>query len=242
LNQTPTTSFTPAPSARPKYDLNGLFDPAHAHPDDAHSILMRLVPANSRVLELGCASGYLSGYLERAKNCRVTGVELDPTAGAIAAQRCTEFVAADLDDPNALASLSGSYNVLLAPAVLEHLKAPERLLQSARRWLDDGARVIVSLPNVAHWSSRLNLLRGRFDYTDYGLMDRTHLRFFTLRTGHALLTEAGYTVTDFDIAGSFLQNALSAAARGLKRPTPRPLWPGLLGYELIYVAVPTRRG
>lgn len=222
----------------PKYHLDSIFDPARAHPDDAHSVLMRLIPRDSRVLELGCASGYLSGYMERALGCRVTGLEFDPAATAIAAQRCSEVHTVDLDAPDALqaAQASAPYDVLLAAAVLEHLKYPERLLQQARALLKPGARVIVSLPNIAYWRLRLMLLAGRFDYTDYGVMDRTHLRLYTAKTGRALLAEQGYTVEALHIAGSGLQNALNALARRQRRPLPAPVLPGLFAYELIYMA------
>lgn len=225
-------------SEQPKYDLGGIFDPARAHPDDAHSLLMRLVPPNSRVLELGCATGYLSGYMESALGCRVTGLEFDAASADIARARASEVYTADRDAPKALdpARASAPYDVLFAAAVLEHLKDAPGLLRRVRPLLNAGARVIVSLPNIAHWSVRLNLLRGRFDYADYGIMDRTHLHFYTLRTGRALLEDNGYTVESFHITGSGLQNALNARARRRSQNPPRPILPGLLAYELIYVA------
>ena len=133
------------------------------------------------MLELGCASGYLSGYMEQKRGCRVTGLEADPVATAIAAQRCSEVYTVDLDAPDALdcARASAPYDVLFAAAVLEHLKYPERLLTTARELLKPDGRIIISLPNIAHWSIRLRLLRGHFDYEDYGVMDRTHLRLYT---------------------------------------------------------------
>src|SRR5437899_319183 len=120
---------------RPKYDLDGIFDPRKANPNDAHSILARLVPARSRVLELGCSSGYLSGYLEKEKGCEVTGVDIDPVAVQIAAGRCHASYARDLDDPQAMDGIEGSFDVLLAPAVLEHLKYPEKILLAAHKRL-----------------------------------------------------------------------------------------------------------
>lgn len=223
-----------------KYDLDGIFDPARAHPDDAHSALMRLIPPRSRVLELGCASGYLSGYMEQALDCRVTGLEFDADAAAVAATRCAQVFTVDLDAPGALerATDGAPYQVLLAAAVLEHLRQPERILREARGLLAADALVIVSVPNIAHWRSRLRLLLGRFDYDDYGIMDRTHLRFYTLRTGRALLEGQGYRVEQVSIAGSGLQNLLNALARRLRLRPLRPILPGLLAYELIYAARP----
>jgi 2-polyprenyl-3-methyl-5-hydroxy-6-metoxy-1,4-benzoquinol methylase len=222
----------------PKYHMQDIFNPARAHLDDAHSALMRLVPRGSRVLELGCASGYLSGYMEQMLSCRVTGLEADPNATAIASRRCSEVHTVDLDAADALdcARPSGPYDVLLAAAVLEHLKYADRLLQTAHSLLKPGALLIVSLPNVAHYSVRLRLLAGRFDYQDYGIMDKTHLRLYTLQTGRVLLEGAGYTVENVYVAGSGLQNLLNSLARRSKRPLPAPVLPNLLAYELIYVA------
>jgi O-antigen biosynthesis protein len=224
----------------PKYHLANIFDPQHTHPDDAHSILMRLIPRQSRVLELGCASGYLSGYMEQALGCRVTGLEIDPAATTIAATRCSEVHTVDLDlpDPLQVARASAPYDVMLAAAVFEHVKFPDRILQQARQLLKPDGIVIISLPNVAHWRLRLELLRGNFDYVDYGVMDRTHLHLYTVKTARNLLEEQGYKVERLHIAGSGIQNLLNGFARRLKRPYPQPVFPGLFGYELIYVARP----
>ena len=222
----------------PKYHMESIFDPERAHPDDAHSILMRLIPANSRVLELGCATGYLSGYMEQRLGCRVTGLEADAEAVRIASTRCTEAFVTDLDALDALdaASANAPYDVLLAAAVLEHLKYPERLLQQAKSLLKAQGIVIVSLPNIAHWTMRLQHLFGHFNYTQYGIMDQTHLHFYTARTGGKLLQQTGYQITHFAIAGSAVQNLMNAFSRRLKRPQPAPRLAGLLAYELIYVA------
>ena len=222
----------------PKYHLDGVFDPARGHPDDAHSALLRLIPPNSRVLELGCATGYLSGYMERVLGCTVTGLEYDAESVEIARTRCHAVYQVDLDAEDALnpARDDAPYDVLLAAAVLEHLKHPDRVLRAARELLRPGAMVIVSLPNVAHWGVRLKLLRGRFDYSDYGVMDQTHLHFYTLRSGRALVEGQGYYVEKLVIAGSGLQNALNTLARRARRPLPGPLLPGLLTYEMIYLA------
>ena len=147
-------------TANPKYHMDDIFNLETAHPDEAHSIIMREIPENSRVLELGSASGYLSGYMEQKLGCRVTGLEFDENATRIAAERTSEVYTVDLDAEDALtvANDSAPYDVFLAAAILEHLKYPERLLQNAREMLNDDALIIVSLPNVAYWQVRLKLL------------------------------------------------------------------------------------
>jgi O-antigen biosynthesis protein len=221
-----------------KYHLSDIFNPATAHPDESHSIQMRYVPQGAKVLELGCATGYMSGYLEQVLGCRVTGLEYDAAAAAIAAERCSEVHVVDLDEPDALsvAKVSAPYDLLYAANVLEHLKYPEQVLQEAYTLLKPNARLIIALPNIANWQFRLRLLRGIFDYEDYGVMDKTHLRLYTAKTGRQLLEAQGYVVDELQIAGSLLQHLLNQVARRFKRPLSKPILAGLFAYELIYVA------
>lgn len=223
---------------KPKYHLDDVFDPAQTNPNDAHAIQMRLIPPQSRVLELGCSSGYLSAYIEDSLGCRVTGLDFDPDAIAIAQTRVSEAHVADLDsdDPLRPAKASAPYDVLYVAGTLEHLKHPERVLQAAYELLEPGATVIISLPNVAHWSVRWRLLMGQFNYTDFGMMDRTHLYWYTIQTGYALLQDQGYVVDHHHVAGSLLQATLNNIARRFGRPLPKPILGGLLGYEMILVA------
>lgn len=230
-------------TTNPKYHMDDIFDIEKAHPDEAHSIIMRQIPGNSRVLELGSASGYLSGYMEQKLACRVTGLEFDPNATKIAAERTTEVHTVDLDAENVLdvAKNSAPYDVFLAAAILEHLKYPERLLQSARELLTDDALIIVSLPNIAYWQMRLMLLSGKFDYEDYGVMDRTHLKLYTRKTGQELLEQNGYQVINFETAGSMIQQIANRIARSRGNTSAPQILPGLFAYELIYFARPKTR-
>jgi methionine biosynthesis protein MetW len=220
----------------PKYNTS-IFNPQSVHPDDAHSILMRAIPAQKAVLELGCATGYLSAYMTQTLGCKVIGLEYDADSVTIARDRCEAAYVTDLDADNALenASKHAPYDVVLAAAVLEHLKFPERLLNNLKPLLNPNALVIVSLPNIAHWSMRLQLLSGNFNYTDYGIMDRTHCRLYTLKTGRELLEQQGYRVEDMTVSGSGLQNLLNQWGRKNGRKFPLVL-PNLFGYELIYFA------
>ena len=163
--------------------------------DNSHAQQLRAVPRGARVLELGCATGYLSRLLRDELGCRVVGVELDEAAAEHARAFCERVVVGDLDQL-ALAEVldAGAFDVILCGDVLEHLKDPGRVLAEARKLLAPQGRVVATIPNVAHGDLRLALLGGRFDYRRLGLLDETHLRFFTLAGVQALFEGAGYAV------------------------------------------------
>ncbi len=120
----------------PKYDTD-IFNPNTVHSEDAHSVLMRFIPKNARVLELGCATGYLSAYMTQSLGCTVVGAEFDAESVAIARTRCKAAYITDLDAEDALGNVAkhAPFDVVLAAAVLEHLKYPERLLQKLKTLL-----------------------------------------------------------------------------------------------------------
>lgn len=172
-----------------------------AHPYDfttlgpAHRAVVGRVPRGSRVLELGCATGYLTrALLERG--CAVVAVDND--AAALSRARGTGVTALllDLEHAAALVELTpyGPYDVIVCADVLEHLRDPTGVLAALAALLRPGGSVVVSLPNVGFWRNRLALLRGRWDYTDQGILDRTHLRFFTPATARVMATDAGLEV------------------------------------------------
>ena len=170
--------------------------------DDAYSshavILDRLGPGRGRsVLDVGAADGFLSELLTR-QGWRVTALERDPAQAERARGRCAEVLIADLDEAAAQA-LPGPFDAIVYGDVLEHLTDPLAALLAINRALAAGGLVIASVPNVAHLWVRLQLLAGRFEYTDRGILDRTHLRFFTRRTFVALLAQADLTVEELAV-------------------------------------------
>lgn len=149
-----------------------------------------------RVLELGCGEGRLGEELKRRGTASsVDGVELDAAAAADAQARLDRVHVADLDVAALRTLVTGPYDVVVTSDVLEHLRDPWALLGEVRALLRPGGVVVASLPNVRHLSVVLPLLlRGSFAYRDEGILDRTHLRFFTRRTMVEL-----FTSTDFDV-------------------------------------------
>lgn len=164
--------------------------------DNTHASVVHMVGRSRRVLELGPASGYMSQIL-RDRDCEVVGIELDPQLAVQAAEVCERVIVGDLDTLDLDAELGDDrFDVIVAADVLEHLRDPLAALRRLRRFLKSEGYFVVSLPNVAHASVRLALLQGHFQYRELGLMDRTHLRFFTHDTITQLFDEAELAIVE----------------------------------------------
>ena len=161
-------------------------------------MMLEAIPPGATVLELGPASGYMTKLMAE-RGCTVDAIEFNPLDAAKAAVYCRTMVVGSLEEPATLARLSGPYDVIVAADVLEHLRSPEETLAMVLPALSPNGMMLVSLPNVAHKSVRLSLLKGNFDYTDTGLLDRTHLRLFTLATGRKLFADAGLRIERIEV-------------------------------------------
>jgi 2-polyprenyl-3-methyl-5-hydroxy-6-metoxy-1,4-benzoquinol methylase len=167
-----------------------------ALPNSSHSFALALVGHNKRVLELGCAGGHVTRALNK-QGCRVTGIEIDPEAAMRARAYADEVLTADLGDLSWADKVEPEeFDVVLAADVLEHLSDPVRVLRASRSVLKPTGSLVVSLPNIAHADVRVALLQGGFDYRPWGLLDDSHLRFFTKQTAVELLRRAGFVPTE----------------------------------------------
>jgi 2-polyprenyl-3-methyl-5-hydroxy-6-metoxy-1,4-benzoquinol methylase len=150
--------------------------------------------SQSAVLELGCGAGGTGrAVLAAGKAGRYVGLELDPSAARVAAEVLTEVVVGDVQATD-LTRLEGQFDALIISEVLEHLTDPWTSLGRLAACLKPGAQVLASSPNIAHWNVIRNLLRGRFEYGEAGVMDQTHLRWFTPSSYVALFEGAGLKV------------------------------------------------
>ncbi len=199
---------------------------------DRNRLLLEWVGDGRRVLEVGCSTGYMSRDLVE-RGCCVTGIEVDPIAAERARAFCQEVYVLDLDAPDWVAGLpERGFDVVLLGDVLEHLVMPDTTLLQLREVLTSGGALVISLPNVVHWVTRLKILFGQFNYEPWGALDHTHLRFFTTKTARVLIEAAGYRITRFHpaIGGRFNGRA-------------RPAWqwlahfaPGLFAYQMLFEA------
>lgn len=170
-------------------------DPAATN--SAHAMAIRMVGHDRRVLEVGCSVGHVTEHLVANGN-DVVGVEIDPAAADEARRFATEVHVADLDRTLLDEIAAGPFDVVVFGDVLEHLRDPSAALDAARRLLTDHGHVVVSIPNVAHADMRLMLLEGRWEYQEHGLLDETHLRFFTRAGLRDLLARSGLVATEVD--------------------------------------------
>jgi SAM-dependent methyltransferase len=197
-----------------KYDVTGdHYVYKKADPYSSHAQILKWIEQERprEVLEIGTATGYLSAEMVN-RGCVVTGIEQDQEMANIARPHCREMIVADIETLD-LSNL-GQYDAVVFGDVLEHLRNPREILQKASALLKPGGKVLMSLPNVANIWVRLNLLFGRFNYSRVGILDETHLRFFTLQTMKQLAAESGFDVISVNTTPIPLPVMLPATRQG----------------------------
>lgn len=164
--------------------------------EDPKEIIFELIENNSKVLDLGCWAGRFGEKLKNEKNCLVYGTDINKQAIKLAEKRLDLAFLSDLSKPETLKETlrEENFDFITAIEVLEHLAEPEELLLEIKKYLGKNGKLIVSVPNVANYAVRLNLLAGNFSYEDQGILDETHLRFFTLFTIKKLINDSGYKI------------------------------------------------
>lgn len=178
---------------------------------DTHRLILDAVPAGASVLETGCNTGYMTRALAD-KGCQVTAVDLDPALIEAARPHAASALVLDLDR-QPLTEAGGPFEVVIYADVLEHVRRPAEVLRATHAVLSAGGKVVLSTPNIAFWRIRADLLRGRFTYADTGILDRTHLHFWTETTLRALVVEAGFRVVEL--------RPVPGPRPAATRPTPR---------------------
>ncbi len=189
-----------------------------------HALIAREIKAGARVLDVGCNEGYLKRLAPKSGD--FYGIELDAQS-AEEARRAgyKEVQTQDLNQCERFVC-EGKFDAIVFADILEHLLDPQKTL---RYFVDNllaaGGTVVVSLPNVANLAVRINLLFGNFDYTESGILDRTHLHLYTRKTGALLVESCGLEV----VGMRYSSNRLGAIIERL------PILGGILGFNLIYI-------
>ena len=161
-------------------------------------LMLQRVGRRKDVLDVGCATGYFAKLMS-SHDCNVAGLDSNAEAAEAAKSYCSRVFVADLNFTELADAVGGSsFDVIVFGDVLEHLRDPAHILDEARRLLRADGYVVASIPNIAHGAIRLALLSGDFNYQDLGVLDESHLRFFTVKTIDELFLEAGYEIAHID--------------------------------------------
>ncbi|HVR42165.1 MAG TPA: class I SAM-dependent methyltransferase [Thermoanaerobaculia bacterium] len=208
----------------------------------SHRILARLVPAHSRpggrLLDLGAFGGELGAMIRHHFDTTFAFEYQLANLGSLRGHY-DHVVMTDLER---IPAVPGGMDAIVLADVLEHMRDPAALLRTAVTALTEDGRIFVSIPNVANLAIRLMLLTGRFEYDDRGILDRTHLRFYTRASARRLLEEAGLRIVLEEASTIPVRFALASLPRSVLGPLEAALIgltrlrPTLLGYQSIFVA------
>ena len=205
------------------------------------SVLERIPKTAGRILDFGCGTGMLGAALKDQMACEIVGVTFSEAEAAEAQRRIDRVLVDNLDTFTAPPDF-GSFDVVICSHILEHLREPQRLLRIARSLMNPGGVLIVALPNVLHWRQRLLLVRGHFKYTEGGIMDSTHVRFYDWDTARALVSDSGFELLDAISEGNLPLPLVRRVipqkiASSLDRMFTRA-FPGLFGAQFVILAKP----
>lgn len=203
--------------------------------------VMNLLPSGGgRLLDCGCGTGETARYLA-SQGWTVTGITISAEEQRLASEHCERVLLANLEE-GLPEDVGDGYDVVLMSHVLEHLRDPTNVLRDAKRVLAPSGVVVVGLPNVLQYPFRLDFLMGKFEYDRYGIMDDTHLRFYTFKTGADLLRSNGFRILTAGSQGSFplwkVRKILPASVVDRINQWACRWRPGLFGFQHMYVAQP----
>ena len=196
-----------------------------------------------KILDVGTASGYL-GKIWRSSGHYVAGIEFDAATAEKARKYYDAFQVADVE--SFAFPYRQEFDYIVFADVLEHLRDPAAVLRRCIPALKETGKIIISVPNIANWAIRLGLLFGKFDYMDRGILDRTHLRFFTMRSLKRLMSEVSCEVLDAIPTPLPVQLVLPSTGSNVFAPLHEAhyaltrCWKTFFAYQFVIVAAPRR--
>jgi len=206
-------------------------------PTGVHRLFLDEITINSAVLDVGCATGYLGEHLVKDKKCKVWGIEPDISAANVARTNgYSEVINKKIEEAvNDEKIIGEKFDFIIIGDVLEHLVDPKAVLVKIKKFLKESGKILISLPNIAHYSIRFNLLIGRWDMTDSGIMDRTHLHFYTLKTAKQFANNSGLMIEKMrprgDLERWFRKFGMEKFGKLILF-----LWPEFFAIQFIFVA------
>jgi methionine biosynthesis protein MetW len=198
-------------------------------------------PGAGRILDLGCGAGDNARILI-SKGYRVTGVTISANEASIAEEFMEKVFVHNLE-LGLPENLDGLFDYVLLSHVLEHICYPSKLLADIKRVMHPGGKVIVALPNIMHYSARIKLMAGKFNYENSGLWDNTHFRWYTFETGQQLLDDHGFHLQYADVSGGIpfgriVNNLFGERFRKVLFNVLKRISRGFFGYQILLVATP----
>lgn len=165
-------------------------------PNGTHMLIAGQISTGSKVLDIGCASGYMGDFLIQNKGCEMWGIEPDSEGAGLSKNNgYARVINESVETGLACDGLRDQkFDYIIMADVLEHLVSPDGILYKVGNFLKEGGKLLVSLPNVGHYSARFSHLLGQWEMRDAGIMDRTHLHFYTLKTMKELFGNTGWQV------------------------------------------------
>jgi len=164
----------------------------------SHSLILNRIKPNTKILEFGPASGFMTQYMRDQLGCKVTCVEINEQAASIATEFAERMIIADIDQMDWYNKLIGeSFDYVIFADVLEHLRNPTEILKTASSLLNNKGSIAISVPNITHNAIIMEMLLERFDYRTEGLLDETHIHFFTRKHLLEVLESAGMVPTEW---------------------------------------------
>ena len=199
-----------------------------------NEFLLSFIPSGRLVLDVGCSTGRLGEKLIKEKQCQVYGIDISERAVEHAKKRLTD--AAWLDIETEMFPFQNlRFDVIIMADILEHLVHPETALLKTKKYLKDDGFILISLPNVANLRIRLRLLFGQWDYQESGILDDTHLRFYTRKTAQQMFERAGFRICNISATPGF--DFLIGKMGWARRITDQlcKLYPKLFANQFIFI-------
>jgi lipopolysaccharide biosynthesis protein/2-polyprenyl-3-methyl-5-hydroxy-6-metoxy-1,4-benzoquinol methylase/uncharacterized coiled-coil protein SlyX len=204
----------------------------------ALSKIFHLVKEGSRVIDFGCSSGYLAKELFERKKCLVTGVDIHAEDLQVAQQFCEQTFVADLDTDDWLGNVQGKYDYVIFADVLEHLKYPLKVLEQVKSFLSPGGKILISIPNIAHASIRLELLQGSFEYEQFGILDDTHLKYWTKESFLRMANKLGLFAEHVDMVQKDIPRNILEKYTSEESLIQKLREPDALAYQYVFALAP----
>lgn len=201
-----------------------------------YPVFYRIPKTTKTILDVGCGTGQLGKVIKENIDCRIVGVTYSESEALIAEKYLDKVLVNDLNHFDN--SSIGEFDCIICSHILEHINYPENLLRSLQNNMNNSSIMIVALPNVLHLRQRLEFLKGNFKYTDGGIMDRTHFRFFDWQTSRELLENSGYEIINSEGTGCFplmgLRKIIPAKVSSSIDRIATKKSPGMFGFQFVF--------